>query len=116
QNQFCYIEGAIEGFDVDNYIEQMQTVITRIKENNDYKNMLVHVHQYTGTTKLAETIQERTNVKTILDTTNFFETPVDYATTYPDIDCLISISQCASMSLECKAGTLLVADRFMEFD
>jgi len=116
QNQFCYIEQAIPEFDVDKYIVQMQTVINRIKENNDYKNMLVHVHQYTGTTKLAETIQERTKIKTILDTTNFFETPVDYAATYPDIDCLISISQCASMSLECKAGTLLVADRFMGFD
>jgi uncharacterized protein len=116
KNKFKYIEQAIDGFDVDNYINQMTTIIQRVKGTNEYKNILVHVHQYTGTTIFDKTLQEKTKIKTILDTTNFFDTPIDYSKVYPEIDCLISISQCASMSLECKAGTLIVADDFMNFD
>lgn len=115
-NKLQYIEQAIDNFDVDEYIKQMVTIITRIKESNNYKKILVHVHQYTGTTILDRTLEEKTGIKTILDTTNFFETPTDYSKNYPNIDCLISISQCASVNIDCKAGTLIVSDGFINFD
>ena len=115
-NKLQYIEQAIDNFDVDEYIKQMVTIITRIKESNNYKKILVHVHQYTGTTILDRTLEEKTGIKTILDTTNFFETPTDYSLNYPNIDCLISISQCASVNIDCKAGTLIVSDGFINFD
>jgi hypothetical protein len=115
-NNYEYIEQAIDFFDVENYIEQMVTIIERIKNNNNYKNILIHVHQYTGTTILDKTIEKKTNIKTILDTTNFFSSPTDYNKDYPDIDCLVSISQCASVTTNCKAGTIIVPDYFMDYD
>lgn len=115
-NKYQYIEQAIDSFDVDNYIKQMVTIIELIRDENKYKNILIHVHQYAGTTILNKTIEEKTKIKTILDTTNYFDTPTNYKKDYPDIDCLISISQCASVSSNCKAGTLIVADSFMNYD
>jgi hypothetical protein len=115
-NKYQYIEQAIENFDVEKYINQMVTMIQRIKESNDYNKILIHVHQYTGTTILDKTLEEKTGIKTILDTTNFFESPINYSKQFPDIDCLISISQCASVNFECRAGTLIVSDGFLNFD
>ena len=65
---------------------------------------------------MDKTLEEKTKIKTILDTTNFFETPTDYSKNHPDIDCLISISQCASVNMDCRAGTLIIADNFLDWD
>ena len=114
ENKYSYIEQAIPDFDINSYIDTLILIITRIKTSNSYKNMLIHVHQYTGTTILHETLQERTGIQAILDTTNFFESPINYSVKYPTIDCLISISQCAS--LHPATGTLIVPSGFMDYD
>lgn len=115
-NKLQYIEQSIDNFDVDEYIKQMVTIITSIKECGNYKKILVHFHQYTGTTILNRTLEEKTGINTILDTTNLFETPTDYSLNYSNIDCLISILQCASVNIDCKASTLIVEDGFINFD
>ena len=115
-NNYKYIEQAIDSFCVDTYIQQMTQIINSIKNTGKYSNILVHVHQYTGTTILSQTLEINTGIKTILDTTNFFDTPVNYSKEYPHTDCLISISQCASVSTDCKAGTLIVGNKFMNWD
>jgi hypothetical protein len=111
ENKYKYIEQAV-GIDIEYFVDQLVNIINKIKKN--HKNLLVHVHQYKGTTILDKTLEERTNVKTILDTTNFFETPIDYSKEYPEIDGLISISQCAGFGLS--AGTWIIPTGFMEFD
>lgn len=106
-----YIEQAVS-IDIGNFIEQLKGIINKIKHK--HKNLLVHIHQYTGTTILNKTLESATGVKTILDTTNFFETPINYKKEYPDIDGLISISQCAGFGLP--AGSWIIPTGFMEFD
>jgi hypothetical protein len=110
-NKYQYIEQAIN-IDIDNFINTLTNLINEIK--SEHKNLLVHVHQYTKTTILDKTLEKKTGVKTILDTTNFFETPIDYKQEYPDIDGLLSISQCAGFGLE--AGTWIIPSGFMNFD
>ncbi|AYV78387.1 MAG: hypothetical protein Edafosvirus11_22 [Edafosvirus sp.] len=110
-NKYNLIEKAI-GIDIDNFVSQLVEVITKIAKN--HINPLVHVHQYTGTTILNQILESKTGIKTILDTTNFFETPISYEEKYPNIDALISISQCAGFGL--KAGTWIIPTSFMEFD
>lgn len=110
-NKYDYIEQAIN-LNMDIFIKQLTAMINKIKKS--HKNVLVHVHQYTGTTILDKTLENQTNVKTILDTTNFFETPINYCDKYPDIDALISISQCAGFGLD--AGKWIIPTSFMEFD
>jgi uncharacterized protein len=110
-NKYEYIEQAT-GIDIDIFINQLVRVINKIKIN--HKNILVHVHQYTGTTILDKTLHTHTGLNVILDTTNFFETPINYSEVYPNIDCLISISQCAGFGH--KAGTWIIPTNFMEFD
>ena len=111
-----YIEEAIDDFDIDNFISTLVKIIKDIESLNCYKNILIHVHQYTGTTILHETLKQLTGINTILDTTNFFESPTNYSIMYPDIDCLISISQCASLSKTCRAGTFILPTSFYSFD
>jgi hypothetical protein len=95
RNQYQYIEEAIADFNMNTYILQITTIVQRIQQTHQYKQILVHIHQYQGTTQLDQIIAEKTGIKTILDKTNFFDTPVDYSKEYPEIDCLISFSQCA---------------------
>lgn len=95
-NKYQYIEQAV-GIDMNIFVDQLTTLINKIKVN--HSNLLVNVHQYTGTT--------------ILDTTNFFETPINYKQNYPNIDGLISISQCAGFGL--KSGTWIIPTGFMTF-
>ncbi len=112
ENKYQYIEQAIPGFDLETYIDRMVLLINRIKK--DYNNVLIHVHQYTGTTILDKILQERTGVYTILDVTNFHELPVNYKERYPKLDCLISISQCAA--LDSKAGDLIIANSWYDYN
>jgi hypothetical protein len=110
-NNYSFIEQAV-GIDIEIYLEQVIGFIQAISKH--HSKVLVHVHQYTGTTKLAEVIQERTHIKTILDTTNFFETPIIYSEVYPQLDALISISQCAGLGT--KAGEWIIPTNFLQFD
>jgi len=110
-HSYSFIEQAV-GIDMETYLEQVISFIQAISKH--HSKVLVHVHQYTGTTKLAEVIQERTHIKTILDTTNFFETPTIYTELYPQIDALISISQCAGLGT--KAGEWIIPTNFLQFD
>ncbi len=105
------IEQAV-GIDIEKFLDQLTTIITNIKK--DHVNLLVHVHQYTGTTKLHKILEERTGVKCILDETNFFETPMNYSREYPKIDGLISLSQCAG--LECSPGSWIVPKYYLLFN
>jgi Predicted HD superfamily hydrolase len=111
KNKLDYIESAV-GIDINNYINQVSSMILKISEN--HKNVLVHIHQYTGTTILDKIIYERTKIKTILDDTNYFESPINYKEKYPNIDALISISQCAGFGL--KAGQWIIPTYFHDFD
>lgn len=74
----------------------------------------MHVHQYKGTTKLHIELQKRTGLKVILDETNFHENPVDYREKYPNIDALVSLSQCAGFGH--MAGEFIVPKGFLNFD
>jgi uncharacterized protein len=81
-----------------------------------HKNVLVHVHQYEKTTILHKTLQEHLkNVRVISDKTNYYEHPINYKTEYPDIDALISLSQCAGFGTV-NAGEWIVPTGFMSFD
>lgn len=110
-NHYEYIEQAVD-ININNFICKLVNLINKISTN--HKNVLVHVHQYVGTTILNKTLEKETGIKTILDTTNFYENPIDYQKVYPDIDALISISQCAGFGV--KAGTWIVPTGFMDFD
>lgn len=110
-DKYDLIESAV-GIDTDNFIDNLVRIISSIKKN--HTNLLVHVHQYTGTTILHKILQDRTHVRCILDKTNYYESPVDYRQEYPDIDGLISISQCAGLNLE--AGEWIIPEYFINFD
>lgn len=110
-NSYNYIEQAV-CIDVNILMEQLTTFVNNIKK--DHKNILMHVHQYTGTTKLSEALENITSVKTILDKTNFYEHPVNYKELYPNINALISIPQCAGFNI--KAGEWIIPKNFMNYD
>jgi uncharacterized protein len=111
QNNYQFIEQAV-GINIDIFLEQLITFINNIAKQ--HKHILIHVHQYTGSTKLADVIQQKTSIKTILDKTHFYEHPVIYTDLYPTIDALISISQCAGFGIN--AGQWIIPSAFMEFD
>ncbi len=110
-NKCDYIEEAV-GIDKDNFISQLVNLIKNISK--DHKKVLVHVHQYKGSTILDRTLEEKTGIECILDETNFNEFPVEYKTLYPDIDALISISQCAGFNQP--PGTWIIPTTYMTFD
>lgn len=110
-NNYDLIEQAV-GIDILNFIDELVQLINEISKF--HKNILVHVHQYTGTTILNKILAEKTGQTVILDDTNFFESPVDYSKIYPNIDALISISQCAGLNQP--AGTWIISKYFMNFD
>jgi cobalamin biosynthesis Co2+ chelatase CbiK len=116
ENKYQYIEETID-ININSFIHDLSTLILKIKlkEHLKEEDILVHVHQYIGTTILDKTLKERTGLNVILDTTNFFETPINYNKEYPDIKVLISISQCAGMS-DYKAGQWIIPTDFMEYD
>ena len=105
------IESAV-GINIEKFINQLVNLINSIKK--DHEKLLVHVHQYTGTTILDKILEEKAGVSCILDKTNFFESPINYEKEYSNIDGLISISKCAGLGL--KAGEWLVPQYFMDFD
>jgi hypothetical protein len=112
ENKYSYIEQSI-GLDINKFINQLVDLICDIAK--DHKNVLVHIHQFEKTTILHKTLQEKIkNVKFITDKTHYYEYPVDYKIDYPNIDALISISQCAGFGL--KAGSWIVPTSFMDFD
>lgn len=113
-NNFKLIEESIDEFDVDTYINLLVKICLQLKQK--YKKVLIHVHQYEGTTILHKILEKETGIKAILDGTNFFLNSCDYKKDYPDVDCLFSISQCASLSEKVKAGTLIVGENFYPFD
>lgn len=110
-NKYDYIEEAV-GIDKDNFISQLVDLIKRISK--DHKNVLVHVHQANGSTILDRTLEEATGIKCILDEINFYEHSVEYKTAYPDIDALISISQCAGFNQP--PGTWIIPTTYMTMD
>ena len=111
ENNYDYIEQAV-GIDIDDFIDKLTKMVLNIKKR--YKNPLIHVHQYVGTTVLDKTLFKTTGVFAITDKTNFFETPVNYIEKYPDVDCVISISQCAGLGV--KNGTWIIPTGFMNYD
>ena len=110
-NSYPYIEQAV-GIEIEPFLAQLTLLIKRIKHY--HRNLLVHVHQYTGTTILAKVLEKRTGVPCILDETNFGESPINYREKYPTIDGLLSLSQCAGFDLE--PGTWIVPTSYLDFD
>lgn len=111
ENSYQYIEQAV-GINIDTLINQLVTFVTAVAKH--HKNVLIHVHQYENTTLLAETLQKKTQIKAITDKTNYYENPVIYSSEYPDIDALISISQCAGFSVP--VGQWIIPTNYMSFD
>jgi hypothetical protein len=111
-NKYDLIEQSIKSININIFIDDLVKLINKIKVN--HKKLLVHVHQYTGTTILNEILHEKTGVDVILDETNFFESPINYLERYPDIDGLLSLSQCAGLGV--KAGTWIIPTNFFNFD
>lgn len=111
ENNYPFIEQAV-GIDIDIFVDQIVSFVESIAKH--HKNVLVNVHQFTGTTILDKVIEAKTGIKTILDKTHFYEHPVIYSEDYPQIDALISISQCAGLGA--KAGEWILPTEFMEFD
>lgn len=111
EHKHNFIEEAV-GIDIEEFVNTLVDIINGIK--TEHKKLLVHVHQYKGTTILDKVLHERTGVDVILDETNFFDSPIVYKDKYPDIDGLLSISQCAG--LDTPAGAWIIPSGFMEFD
>ncbi len=112
-NKYEFIEQAV-GVDIGGFIEQLTGVVRKLLRT--YKNPLVHVHQYAGTTRLDKVLQEKTGVRTITDVTNFYESPVDYRVAYPDVDCVLSVSQCAGLAPDLPVGTWIVPTGYLTYD
>lgn len=110
-NNLKFIEEAV-GIDIENLLNIYTLILNRIKER--HKKVLVHVHQYQGTTELHKELNKRTGLEVILDETNFHEHPVNYREKYPDIDALVSLSQCAGFGH--LPGTFIVPSSFLNFD
>ena len=111
KNDYPFIEQAV-GINISEFIDQVVTFVQDVARN--HLKVLVHVHQFMGTTKLADVIQEKTGIKSILDKTHFYDYPTIYSEDYPNTDALISISQCAGIGI--KAGQWIVPTSFTEFD
>ena len=100
------------GIDLNIFINDMVKLINNIKK--DYPKLLVHIHQNKNTTKINLILSKILNMKIIMDEINFYSTPVDYEKFYPEIDALLSISQCAGFDLP--TGCYIVPNSFMEYD
>ena len=119
ENKYQYLEQAHRRCtDIDKFINKLVILINFIKK--DYPNLLVHVHQYEGSTILHQTLEERTGVKCILDKTNYHEHPIDYKKEYPYIDALFSLSQCANLENDFESSELeinfTIPNHYMDFD
>lgn len=111
QGALRFIEEAV-GIDVQAYLDTLAALVARLSKL--HPGLLVHVHQYEGTTALAQELEARTGVRCILDKTNFYEHPVDYSSITPAVDAVLSVSQCAGFGHA--PGTLLYPDRFHAFN
>ena len=100
------------GIDIVVFMNNIVKLVKNIKK--DYPNLLVHVHQKKENTKLNILLSNLLQTKIIMDDINFYLTPVDYEKFYPDIDAVLSISQCSGFNLS--TGCYIVPDSFMEFD
>jgi uncharacterized protein len=120
KNNYQYLEQARIGhINMDDFIDKLVILIKLIKK--DYPNLLVHIHQYEGSTILNKTLENRTGVKCILDKTNYHENPVNYKEEYPDIDALFSLSQCANLESKFKNSAsyetrFTIPNYYMDFD
>jgi uncharacterized protein len=99
------------GIDIDQLLEQLTAIIKNIKKDHD--KLLVHVHQYPGTTILHELLKQRTGVKCILDEGDFVQHPTNYRDEYPEIDGLISLEICVGIG--CSPGNWIVPKYYLPF-
>jgi hypothetical protein len=60
EHNYQFIEEAV-GINVNELLDQLTNFIMLIAPK--HKNLLVHVHQYTGSTQLAKVLQEKTGIK-----------------------------------------------------
>jgi len=109
-NGYSTIEEAV-GIDTISMVNNLTDIIKEI--SSKYKT-LVHIHQYKGSTDLDVVLSNATGVECILDETNYYEHPVDYVTQYPNIEFLLSLSQCAG--LDAVAGEWIIPESFMRYD
>lgn len=100
------------GIDIIVFMNNIVKLVKNIKK--DYPNLLVHVHQKKENTKLNILLSNLLQTKIIMDDINFYLTPMDYEKFYPNIDAVLSISQCSGFNLS--TGCYIVPDSFMEFD
>ena len=104
------IETAV-GIDDTLFLQQLKSLIETLQAT--HPRLLVHVHQYAGSTALDARLRALTSAVVITARTNFFETPVDY-TKYTDVDAILSLSQCAGFDLP--PGTWILPTAYRQFD
>ena len=98
--------------DIKIYIKNIISLVNNIKK--DYPKLLIHIHQDKNATKLNYILSKVLNETIIMDDKNFFCNPIDYEKIYPDIDALLSISQCSGLGKP--TGCYIIPNGFMEFD
>ncbi len=111
ENNFPIIENVKSDIDEFKIFAVMIMIIKYYARN--HKKVIVHVHQFP-----ENAIQFIDFFKTIIDepVIYFFDTPtfMDTMIDYGDCDVLISLSQCAGLSKNFSAGTLIIPEEFIE--
>lgn len=100
------------GIDVKMFVKNIISLVNNIKK--DYPKLLIHIHQDKNTTFLHIILSKILNMTILMDDDNYYCNPIDYGKLYPDIDALLSISQCAGLGKP--TGCYVVPNGFMEFD
>ena len=99
------------GMDRETFLHQVLTLAYHLAQ--DHSKFLVHVHQYEGSTALMHILREH-GFCTISDGTNFYDNPTNYAKDFPEVDGILSLSQCAGLGAG--AGTWILPSAYHPFD
>lgn len=110
KHEYDLIETAA-GMDRETFLRDLLTILHKVSEGHSC--LLVHVHQYEGSTALVDILRKE-GFLTISDKTNWHEGPVDYAKDWPQIDGLFSLSQCAGLGAA--PGEWIVPTAYYPFD
>jgi hypothetical protein len=115
ENKFGLLESAVN-IDIFELISRYNYIIVKALQQYDSNNILVHIHQYKRTTILNNILSEcHPGVKVITDETNYYENPVNYKLEYPNIQLLISLSQCAGLG-SINPGEFIIPSKYIEYD
>lgn len=112
----CDLIEEAAGIDPRTYVDDVVSIVNAVQRR--HSRLLVHIHQFVGTTTLDSIVRDRCPGlhEVITDVTHFFAHPVNYAKDYPDVDAVLSLSQCAALSEELKVGQWWTPTEVHAFD